>query len=83
MLKKYWNSVSHFILVTLFAVLLLSISINSSQASMPFVTPIAFHGEYSQNGGEWRTLEDDWNLSALDGEYHRKTLGRLLHGHND
>ena len=41
---------------------------NSNQAISAFPLPIQFVGEYSQNGGEWQTLNKDTDLSAYDGD---------------
>ncbi|MCI5828568.1 MAG: hypothetical protein MR020_10150 [Lachnospiraceae bacterium] len=38
--------------------------------------PLTFEGEYSQNGGEWQTLDENTRLNALEGDLVLKgTLG--------
>lgn len=40
----------------------------SNQALSASPLPLKFVGEYSQNGGEWKTLKEEINLSAFDGD---------------
>ena len=55
-------------LLLLAAVLLVSVNMQSHQAIPSFSLPLTFEGVYSQNGGEWKTLEKNTRISALDGD---------------
>ena len=55
-------------LLLLAAVLLVSVNMQSHQAIPSFSFPLTFEGVYSQNGGEWKTLEKNTRISALDGD---------------
>lgn len=47
--------------------LIISVSRQSNQAAMSIPLPVHFTGEYSQNGGEWQTLDPETHLSAYSG----------------
>lgn len=49
-------------------ILVISVSRRSSQAAMSIPSPVWFTGEYSQDGGEWQTLDTGTDLSAYDGD---------------
>ncbi|MGI6110182.1 MAG: sensor histidine kinase [Eubacteriaceae bacterium] len=57
------------IVILFLAVLLLFLlgeSILEEQATMS--TPLLFRGNYRENGGEWKTIEADTDLSSLNGD---------------
>lgn len=49
-------------------ILVISVSRQSNQAVMSIPMPVHFTGEYSQNGGEWQTLDTGTDLSAYQGD---------------
>lgn len=66
--KKFWHVVGE-LYPFIFAALLLFIVCRSSIQSPSDVTVIhTLKGEYSQNGGNWTPLDEDAQLSALDGD---------------
>lgn len=65
-------------LLLLAVLLLVVVNLQSHQAMPTLLLPMTFEGEYSQNGGEWKTLETDTWLNALDGDLVLKgTFGEL------
>lgn len=49
-------------------ILVISVSRRSNQSVMSIPIPLHFTGEYSQNGGEWQTLDTETDLSAYHGD---------------
>ena len=41
---------------------------NSNQSTLSFPIPISFEGEYSTDGGEWKPLTENQDISAFDGD---------------
>lgn len=66
--KRYWANYGHIVLLTLVVILLVHVCLHSNQASMTMPLPIQFQGQYSQDGGEWKQLEETSELSALEGD---------------
>lgn len=58
----------HIALLLLAAVLLVSVNMQSHQAMPSFSLPLTFEGVYSQNGGEWKSLDENTKFNALDGD---------------
>ena len=76
MLKKYWRTGAHILLILLLVGLLLSVGRTKPQSDYVTSQPLTFVGEYSQNGGAWQPLTGDTQLSALEGDL-------VLRGHFD
>ncbi|MDD7176888.1 MAG: histidine kinase [Lachnospiraceae bacterium] len=69
MMKKRILNTGLFIALFLFAGLVIFLA--CKQTNQPFLAmslQLKFVGEYSQNGGNWQTLEEDTDLSAFDGD---------------
>lgn len=62
------NLVLYTAMFFLAGILVISVSLQSNQAVMPIPFPLHFTGEYSQNGGEWQTLDTETDLSAYNGD---------------
>ena len=67
-IATYSKAIIHIALLLLAAVLLVSVNMQSHQAMPAFSLPLAFEGVYSQNGGEWKTLDENTKFNALDGD---------------
>ena len=67
-ITTYSKVIIHMALLLLAAVLLVSVNMQSHQAMRSFSLPLTFEGVYSQNGEEWKTLEENTGISALDGD---------------
>ena len=67
MLKKYWKTIGHVLLILLLAVLLFITCRRELFKAPEGCTPLTFVGQYSQDGGQWQTLEEGTVLSTLDG----------------
>ena len=68
-MKKRKINLILYITMFLFAGLTIFLACRQSHtAFMAFPLPFQFVGEYSQNGGEWQTLNGETDLSAYDGD---------------
>lgn len=66
--KIHWGIIGAVLLVLLAAVVLIYASSSSRQAKRAICLPQKFGGEYSRDGSTWQNLEDDTEISALEGE---------------
>ena len=67
-IATYSKAIIHLALLLLAAVLLVWVNMQSHQAMPSFSLPLTFEGVYSQNGGEWKPLDENTRISALDGD---------------
>lgn len=68
MIKKHWEAGCHVLLIALSAILLLAIYAKSGHPVPAPLTKYAFQGEYSRDRDTWLPLDEDAELSALDGD---------------
>lgn len=66
--KIHWGIIGAVLLVLLAAVVLIYASSSSRQAKRAICLPQKFGGEYSRDGSTWQNLEDDTEISALEGD---------------
>ena len=61
------HTILYLAMLLMAGLLILSVSRKSHQAAMSLPFPVHFTGDYSENGGEWQTLDAETDLSA----YHK------------
>lgn len=66
------HTILYLAMLLMAGLLILSVSRKSHQAAMSLPFPVHFTGDYSENGGEWQTLDAETDLSA----YHKNVTLR-------
>lgn len=77
------NLILYTAMFLLAGLLVISVSCGSNQAVLSIPMPVHFIGEYSQNGGEWKQIDTETDLSAYEGDIMlrgRFSDGELLEG---
>ena len=76
-MKKFCNAIwEQAILLVLACICLVVVTLQNNQPILPILIHQSFSGMYSQDGGEWKSLDDVSNLSGFDGDV-------ILRGHFD